>query len=81
MRKVMAWAVAGGLMVCGTGCFNIVSSKGHRIMASRQPVVLDGEVYFVDVVTGDVYRLPPGAVGSAKEFHREVVIETEEEDD
>jgi len=58
------------MLAASGGCLGIVSSTvtAQRSVA-RHPVVIDGELRIVDVCTGEVMKLPPGAVEAPGPFH------------
>jgi hypothetical protein len=66
MRGWRVMAVAAMVAWACCGCM-VVSTKGpFRVGSERQAVVIEGEVYLVDVRTGNVTRIPRERIDSAE---------------
>ncbi len=67
MKRLVTAAAAVSLVLSAGGC---VAVAGNTVRAgqSRFPLHVDGRVYVVDVDTGEVMRLPAGALDNAGPF-------------
>jgi len=72
MRKVVILSVAIALTLIGTGCIAVV--KGGAIAQERQAVVLDGQVYIVDLSDQSVVKVDPDTMANAEIVSEDIVV-------
>ena len=65
MRRLTGFLLLAGLALSNVGCFAIVSSEKAVKVTGRQAVVMNDEIYIVDVDTGCVSKIDPQAVSNA----------------
>lgn len=77
-RKAMKCAGVLGLALC-SGCVGVIGNTVtvRDDLMARKPVVVDGRIYVVDVRTGRVMAMDPGACATAGPFEP-VIIKDEE---
>ena len=81
MRRMIGSALLVGLALSNVGCLAVISSKGpFKCGASdKQAVVIDGEIYLVDLRGYGVQKIDAEAVAEAETITRTEVITTETE--
>ena len=65
MRRLTGFLLLAGLALSNVGCFAIVSSEKAVKVTGRQAVVMNDEIYIVDVDKGCVSKIDPQAVSNA----------------
>ena len=65
MRRLTGFLLLVGLALSNVGCFAIVSSEKAVKVTGRQAVVMNDEIYIVDVDKGCVSKIDPQAVSNA----------------
>jgi len=65
MRRFVTLGVVMGISLLSTGCLAVVSSKTIRAK-QRQAVVVDGEVYIVDLSGRRAVKVDPNIMASAE---------------
>lgn len=65
MRRVALTLILTGLMAAGSGCVAVVGNKGSLLGPTKQIVVIDKQVYVVDVYDGSVEKIDPDAFADA----------------
>ncbi len=78
MYRLTALVILAGIALANLGCIASVNYRGSLKIADRQAVVIDGDIYVVDLKKGDVSRIDPQAVAEAP-ILRQIEIETSED--
>ncbi len=77
MRRIVTLGAAIALTVINTGCLAVVSTKSLSSQ-QRQAVVLDGEVYIVDLSGKNVVKVDPATVANAEVVKVEIDVSDED---
>lgn len=83
MRKVLCCALLAALAAANSGCVVALGNKGMSkgcATGDRYPVSHNGDIYIVDVDTGQVMKVDPQKVTTATSF-TVTRIETDGDDD
>ncbi len=73
MRRLVVLGAAIAITLINTGCLAVVA-KGDITSQRRQAVVLDGEVYIVDLSGKRVVKVDPETVANAEVVSQKVII-------
>lgn len=65
MRRLTGVLLLAGLALSNVGCFAVVSSEKAVKVTGRQAVVMNDEIYIVDVDKGCVSKIDPHTVSNA----------------
>ena len=65
MRRFTGCILLAGLALSNVGCIAVISSKEAVKVTGRQAVVMNDEIYIVDVEEGCVSKIDPQAVSEA----------------
>ena len=65
MRRLTGFLLLAGLALSNVGCFAVISSEKAVKVTGRQAVVMNDEIYIVDVDQGCVCKIDPQAVSNA----------------
>ena len=76
MRRVALTLILAVLVAAGSGCVAVVGNKGSLVAPAKRVVVIDHQVYVVDVYDGSVEKIDPGAFA-----HAAIVEPDDDEDD
>ena len=84
MRKFAGFAAVAALAVLNSGCVVAMGNRGtSRGITHRQAVALEGNIYVVDVATGDVKKIDRSRIETAAQFasptQQTVTVEVEED--
>ncbi|MCC7293404.1 MAG: hypothetical protein IT449_15195 [Phycisphaerales bacterium] len=77
-RKLLGSAAILGLTL-SCGCVGVIGNTVtvRDDLMARKPVVVDGRIYIVDVRTGRVMAMDPGACATAGPFEPVIIKEEE----
>lgn len=75
MRRVALTSILAVLAVAGTSCVAVVGNKGSFRAPTKRVVVIDKQVYVIDVYDGSVEKIDPNAFGDA------AIVDPEADDD
>jgi|GEM_PF-2699676 len=64
MKRALTTACLFGIMAVSSGCVSVIGNRG-QIGTARQAVVVNDEVYVVNVCDGSVKRIDPHAIDTA----------------
>lgn len=64
MKRAITTAILLGFLAVSSGCVAVVGNRG-QFGSSRQAVVVNDEVYVVNVCDGTVNRIDPHAIDTA----------------
>ena len=65
MKRVTCMAVLAGILAISVGCVAVVGNKGSIRASDKRIVVMDKQVYVVDVDDGSVERIDPNSFADA----------------
>lgn len=74
MRRIVMTLILAGLVAAGSGCVAVVGNKGSLVTPSKRIVVIDRQVYVVDVYDGTVEKIDPSAFAGAE------IVDPDDED-
>lgn len=83
MRKWMGLATVVALVAMNGGCVVALGNKGSaKSYQQRQAVAMEGNIYVVDVRTGEVKRIERSRIDGAGQFAsgEQVTVEVEVDD-
>ena len=78
MRRLAHVLLLAGVALANVGCLASISSERTVRGSAKQAVVVENQIYIVDVHHGSVCRIAPEAVTNAMTV---VELETEEDED
>ncbi|MCH7993801.1 MAG: hypothetical protein IIB57_05075 [Planctomycetes bacterium] len=74
MRRVALTLILAVVVAAGSGCVAVVGNRGSFQAPAKRVVVIDKQVYVVDVYDGSVKKIDP------KAFAEAAIIQLEDED-
>ncbi len=75
MRRVALTLILAVLVAAGSGCVAVVGNKDSFRAPAKRVVVIDKQVYVVDVYDGSVEKIDPDAFADA------AIVQPEDEED
>ena len=75
MRRVALTLILAVLVAAGSGCVLVAGNKGSFQAPTKRVVVIDKQVYVIDVYDGSVEKIDPNAFAGA------AIVEPDEEED
>ncbi len=75
MRRVTLALILAGFVAAGSGCVAVVGNRGSFQAPAKRVVVIDKQVYVVDVYDGSVEKIDPNAFADA------AIVELEDDED
>ncbi len=75
MRRVALAMILAVLVAAGSGCVAVVGNRGSFSAPTKRIVVIDKQVYVVDVYDGSVEKIDPNAFGVAE------IVDPEDDED
>ncbi len=75
MRRVTLALILAGFVAAGSGCVAVVGNRGSFSAPTKRIVVIDKQVYVVDVYDGSVEKIDPDAFAGA------AIVDPEDDED
>ncbi len=75
MRRVALTLILAVLVAAGSGCVAVVGNRGSFSAPTKRIVVIDKQVYVVDVYDGSVEKIDPNAFAGAE------IVDPEDDED